>query len=74
MTYIGTNGDPLSPIQKHVISIEIGDAVIQLLQREKKVSVGGIIDYLEIKRRHAEDEKAELIREILIFIRKTSSL
>ncbi|TBL56453.1 hypothetical protein [Hafnia paralvei] len=74
MTYNNPKGDPLSHIQNQDMSIEIGDAVIQLLQREKRVTIGSIIDNLEIKRRNTESERADLIREILTFIRQKSAL
>lgn len=74
MSYNNVNGEPLNLIQKQVMSIEIGDTVIQLLQCEKKVTIGNIIDLLEVKRRNIEGERAENIREILTFIRRKSSL
>lgn len=74
MSYNNVNGDPLNLIQKQVMSIEIGDTVIQLLQCEKKVTIGNIIDLLEVKCRNIEGERAEVIRETLTFIRRKSSL
>lgn len=74
MPYNNTKGDTLSHIQKHGMSIEIGDAVIHLLQSGKRVTIGSIIDHLEIKRRNTEGERADLIRELLTFIRKKSAL
>lgn len=74
MSYNNVNGDPLNLIQQQVMSIEIGDTVIQLLQCEKKVTIGNIIDLLEVKRRNIEGERAEIIRETLTFIRRKSSL
>lgn len=74
MSYNNVNGEPLNLIQKQVMSIEIDDTVIQLLQCEKKVTIGNIIDLLEVKRRNIEGERAENIREILTFIRRKSSL
>lgn len=74
MPYNNTKVDPLSHIQKHSMSIEIGDAVIHLLQSGKRVTIGSIIDHLEIKRRNTEGERAGLIRELLTFIRQKSAL
>ncbi|HFJ2022377.1 TPA: hypothetical protein ACJG76_002890 [Salmonella enterica subsp. diarizonae serovar 61:i:z] len=50
----------------------IGETVIQLLENGKRVTTGNIVDLLEMKRHALHGEKAEQIREILIFIRKRS--
>lgn len=52
----------------------IGEIVIQLLENGKRVTTGNIIDLLERKRYALHGEKADEIREILIFVRKKSDL
>lgn len=56
------------------MAAEIGETVIQLLENGKRVTSGNIIDLLERKRHALHGEKADEIREILIFIRKKSVL
>lgn len=56
------------------MAAEIGEAVIQLIENGKRVTSGSIIDLLERKRHALHGEKADQIREILIFIRKKSVL
>ncbi|ENY0847761.1 hypothetical protein ACLG3E_000619 [Salmonella enterica subsp. diarizonae serovar 11:k:z53] len=53
---------------------EIGDTVIQLLENGKRVTTGNIADLLERKSHTLHGEKADNIKEILIFIRKKSVL
>ncbi|ENZ9959905.1 hypothetical protein ACFLJF_005582 [Salmonella enterica] len=52
----------------------IGETVIQLLENGKRVTTGNIIDLLERKSHALQGNKADKIREILIFIRKKSVL
>lgn len=56
------------------MATEIGETVIQLLENGKRVTIGSIVDLLERKRHALHGEKADQIREILIFIRKKSIL
>ncbi|HFU1236128.1 hypothetical protein RQL81_14905 [Citrobacter braakii] len=53
---------------------EIGETVIQLLENGKRVTTGNIIDLIERKSHALHGQKADEIREILIFIRKKSVL
>ncbi|EAN5736087.1 hypothetical protein EJD04_25520 [Salmonella enterica] len=62
----------LSTTQNNFLAAEIGEAVIQLLDNGKRVTTGNIVDLLERKRHALHGEKADEIREILIFIRKKS--
>lgn len=67
-------GNVLSIVQNHFMAEEIGETVIQLLENGKRVTTGNIVDLLERKRHALHGEKADEIREILIFIRKKSVL
>ncbi|HAG2284104.1 TPA: hypothetical protein G8W61_004464 [Salmonella enterica] len=62
----------MSIVQNHFMAAEIGEVVIQLIENGKRVTSGSIIDLLERKRHALHGEKAEQIREILMFIRKKS--
>ncbi|ASG76594.1 hypothetical protein R3P88_001136 [Salmonella enterica] len=70
--YNHTKGDALRVEQNHFMAEEIGDTVIQLLENGKRVTTGNIVDLLERKRHALHGNKADQIREILIFIRKKS--
>ncbi|HFW3989258.1 TPA: hypothetical protein ACJF1X_002992 [Salmonella enterica subsp. enterica serovar Muenchen] len=59
--------------QNHFMAEEIGDTVIQLLENGKRVTTGNIVDLLERKRHALHGNKADQIREILIFIKKKIS-
>ncbi|HFE7524633.1 TPA: hypothetical protein ACGAD2_005345 [Salmonella enterica subsp. enterica serovar Newport] len=64
----------MSIVQNRLMATEIGETVIQLLENGKRVTIGSIVDLLERKRHALHGEKADQIREILIFIRKKSIL
>lgn len=64
----------MSIVHNHFMAAEIGETVIQLLENGKRITTGNIIDLLERKRHALHGEKADEIREILIFIRKKSVL
>lgn len=64
----------MSIVQNHFMSVVIGETVIQLLENGKRVTTGNIVDVLERKRHALHGEKADEIREILIFIRKKSAM
>ncbi|HCL5313069.1 TPA: hypothetical protein N2G38_005489 [Salmonella enterica] len=69
-----TKGNALKVVRNHFMAEEIGETVIQLLENGKRVTSGNIIDLLERKRHALHGEKADEIREILVFIRKKSVL
>lgn len=56
------------------MAVELGETVIQLLENGKRLTTGNIVDLLERKRHAVHGEKADEIREILIFIRKKAVL
>lgn len=62
----------MSIVQNHFMAAEIGETVIQLIENGKRVTTGNIVDLLERKSHALHGEKADEIREILIFIRKKS--
>lgn len=64
----------MSIVHNHFMAAEIGETVIQLLENGKRVTTGNIVDLLERKSHALHGEKADEIREILIFIRKKSVL
>ncbi|EOV0291152.1 hypothetical protein ACOIPX_004711 [Salmonella enterica] len=64
----------MSIVHNHFMAAEIGETVIQLLENGKRITTGNIVDLLERKRHALHGEKADEIREILIFIRKKSVL
>lgn len=64
----------MSIVQNHFMAAEIGETVIQLLENDKRVTTGNIVDLLERKSHALHGEQADKIREILIFIRKKSVL
>ncbi|ENW0690040.1 TPA: hypothetical protein ACWV6C_005629 [Salmonella enterica subsp. enterica serovar Muenchen] len=64
----------MSIVHNHFMAAEIGETVIQLLENGKRITTGNIVDLLERKRHALHGEKADEIREILIFIRKKSAL
>ncbi|EKC2495352.1 hypothetical protein OOO55_004484 [Salmonella enterica] len=64
----------LGTIQNQFMAAAIGETVIQLIENGKRVTTGNIIDLLERKRQALQGEKADELREILIFIRKKSVL
>lgn len=64
----------MSIVHNHFMVAEIGETVIQLLENGKRVTTGNIVDLLERKSHALHGEKADEIREILIFIRKKSVL
>lgn len=64
----------MSIVHNHFMAAEIGETVIQLLENGKRVTTGNIVDLLERKSHALHGEKADKIREILIFIRKKSVL
>lgn len=69
-----TKGNALRVVRNYFMAEEIGDTVIQLLENGKRVTTGNIVDLLERKSHALHGEKADQIREILIFIRKKSVL
>lgn len=69
-----TKCNDLRVVRNHFMAEEIGDTVIQLLENGKRVTTGNIADLLERKSHTLHGEKADNIREILIFIRKKSVL
>ncbi|EOG3908325.1 hypothetical protein ACLBR3_003916 [Salmonella enterica] len=62
----------MSNVKNHSMAVELGETVIQLLENGKRLTTGNIVDLLERKRHAVHGEKADEIREILIFIRKKS--
>lgn len=64
----------MSIVHNHFMVAEIGETVIQLLENGKRVTTGNIVDLLERKSHALHGEKADKIREILIFIMKKSVL
>ncbi|AXC64341.1 hypothetical protein LO27_17120 [Salmonella enterica] len=70
--YNHTKGNVLSNVKNHSMAVELGETVIQLLENGKRLTTGNIVDLLERKRHAVHGEKADEIREILIFIRKKS--
>lgn len=64
----------MSTVQNQFMAAAIGETVIQLIENGKRVRTGNIIDLLERKRQALQGEKADELREILIFIRKKSVL
>ncbi|ENY2647868.1 hypothetical protein ACFWZE_000048 [Salmonella enterica] len=64
----------MSNVKNHSMAVELGETVIQLLENGKRLTTGNIVDLLERKRHAVHGEKADEIREILIFIRKKAVL
>ncbi|HAT1685167.1 TPA: hypothetical protein I8Y21_006002 [Klebsiella oxytoca] len=64
----------MNTAQKEILVTETGEAVIQLLQNTRRVTIGNIVDLLEGKRHAASGERAEHLRAVLVFIRKKAVL